>query len=57
MTETFVSIAGWDEWDLWWAENGDYIEQDREDAFALACNHCLMVGGGGAPLYRIGFVD
>ena len=59
MTETFVPIANIDEWHDWWAENCEALDPDllEERAFRLACNQSLMIGGGAAPLFRVGFVD
>lgn len=53
----FVPLADIDEWEAWWAANGEYLDVDKRTAFNLACNCSLLVGGGAAPLFRIGFVD
>lgn len=53
----FVPIADMDEWSAWWGTNGEYLDMDAETALALAMNCELTVGGGAAPLFRIGFVD
>ena len=55
--ETFIPIANLDEWSTWLDANRDALDVSETDAFLLACNQCLMVGGGAAPLFRVGFVD
>lgn len=59
-TEQFIPIADTDEWEAFWADNDEYLIEefgDKATCFALACNQSLMVGGGAAPLFRVGFVD
>lgn len=59
-TEEFVPIADMDAWADFWAENGWALEDeigDEDKCMALAMNCCLLVGGGAAPLFRVGFVD
>jgi hypothetical protein len=53
----FLPIKDMDEWETFWADNGEHLGMDREKAFTLASNQMLIVGGGAAPLYRVGFVD
>jgi hypothetical protein len=53
----FVPVADLIEWAAWWEANGEYLEMDEPTARALAMNCELVVGGGAAPLFRIGFVD
>lgn len=55
--ETFHSLADMDAWADFWANNRDALDMDEQTAFALACNQSLLVGGGAAPLIRVGFVD
>ncbi len=58
--ETFVPIADTDEWAAFWADNAAALIEtvgDHDRCFALACNCSLLVGGGAAPLFRVGFVD
>ena len=56
-TEQFIDIADMNEWFAFWAANHDAIDVPEDQAYALACNQCLMIGGGAAPLFRVGFVD
>jgi hypothetical protein len=55
--ETFLPIEGMDEWADFWAANGDDIGCDEYTARKLAQNSALLIGGGAAPLFRVGFVD
>lgn len=59
--ETFVPLADVDAWESWWRDNGEGVGAmhglDKATAYKLACNCELVIGGGAAPLYRIGFVD
>lgn len=57
--ETFIAIADMDEWEQFWADNAEELEAiaDKATCEALACNCSLLIGGGAAPLYRVGFVD
>lgn len=55
--ETFLSLADVDAFDSFWRENGEFLDMDRQTAFDLACNCNLIVGGGAAPLFRVGFID
>lgn len=57
MTEEFIALADTDDFDAFWEANKDALEMDRETAFQLACNCELTIGGGAAPLFRVGFVD
>lgn len=57
MDEQFIPIADMDEWGVFWRDNGAATEFDEDMALRLACNQSLMVGGGAAPLFRVGFVD
>jgi hypothetical protein len=56
-SEEFLPLADTDAFDAFWETNGEYLDMDRETAFALACNCNLIIGGGAAPLVRVGFVD
>lgn len=56
-TETFVPISDMDEWVTFWNANKDSVNFTEECALSLARNQCLFVGGGAAPLFRVGFVD
>ena len=53
----FLALPDMDAWEDFWSNNADAIDMDRATAFALACNQSLLVGGGAAPLFRVGFVD
>lgn len=53
---TFLPIADMDEWREFWDANGEAIG-DEDIALRLAMNCALLVGGGAAPLFRVGFVD
>lgn len=55
--ETFIPLHDTDEWLAFYRDNRDAIECDEKQAYALACNQCLLIGGGAAPLFRVGFVD
>lgn len=58
--ETFVPLADMDAWADWWAANGEAMRDevgDEATCLALAMNCELRIGGGAAPLFRIGFVD
>lgn len=57
MDDTFIPLADMDEWTDFWADNGKAIAMEEREALSLACNQCLMVGGGASPLFRVGFVD
>ncbi|MDE2232507.1 MAG: hypothetical protein KGJ90_00045 [Patescibacteria group bacterium] len=60
MEEQFIPIADIDAWEVFIEENFYAILEQYESfdvAFELARNQCLMLGGGAAPLFRIGFVD
>ena len=53
----FFPLSDTDAFNAFWEANSESIPFTREDAFALACNQCLIVGGGAAPLFCVGFVD
>lgn len=55
--ENFIALATTEDFDAFWDENGDYLDMDRQTAFGLSCNCNLIVGGGAAPMFRVGFVD
>lgn len=55
--EEFFPIRDTDEWDAFWKENGAHLDMEEYVAFQLACNCGLLIGGGAAPLVRVGFVD
>jgi hypothetical protein len=58
MNEQFIPLADMDAFHAFWDENGDALSAlSKDDAFLLACNCELIVGGGAAPLFRVGFVD
>lgn len=58
--ETFIGIADMAIWDAFWAENGEAIREDEglthDVCLKLARNCSLMLGGGAAPLFRVGFL-
>lgn len=58
-TETFIPLHDTDEWDAFFAANRDDLLEiaDEDTLISLACNCSLLVGGGAAPLFRVGFVD
>jgi hypothetical protein len=59
-SEEFIAINGMDEWESFWAANAHELEGevgDEATCRGLACNHLLVVGGGAAPVFRVGFVD
>jgi len=53
----FIPVGDMDDWSAWWSANSEALDMDEETALALARNCELVVGGGAAPLFRIGFVD
>jgi len=55
--EEFIALADMDAWEEFWDNNGEFLDIDRQTAFDMACNCSLVVGGGAAPLFRVGFVD
>jgi hypothetical protein len=60
MTEEFIALNNTNEFDAFWSANAEALGAevgDRERCFALACNCELIIGGGAAPLFRVGFVD
>ena len=57
MDEQFIPLADTDAFDAFWDHLNGEMPFDKETAFQLACNCELMVGGGAAPLFRVGFVD
>ena len=57
MDEQFIPLADTYDFEVFWADNRDALSINKETAFQLACNCELMVGGGAAPLFRVGFVD
>ena len=58
-TETFIAIADVDQWEAFVAANVEALEEiaDIATCLALALNCNLIIGGGAAPLFRVGFVD
>jgi regulator of RNase E activity RraB len=53
-----IHLADMDAWDAFWAANAECLEDEVGDevvCFELACDGLLVVGGGAAPLFRIGF--
>lgn len=57
--ETFIPLADMDAWEAFYRDNREALEEiaDRATCFALACNCELVIGGGAAPIFRVGFVD
>ena len=58
-SETFIAVHNVDEYEALYDANQDAFDAvgDYDRCFALACNCELRIGGGAAPLFRIGFVD
>lgn len=57
---TFVSLADTDAFNAFVVNNRDLILDQIgsiERAYELACNQCLILAGGAAPLVRVGFED
>lgn len=62
---TFLGIADMDEWAEFWEANGEALTEEVGERVgdpetfcrSLAMNCSLLVGGGAAPLFRVGFVD
>jgi hypothetical protein len=60
MAETFIPLNDTDEFDAFWLDNAEAFEAEgitRDFAFQAACNQSLVIGGGAAPMFRVGFVD
>lgn len=57
METQFIPIADMDVWEAFYVDNVDAMPADKATCFQLACNCELMIGGGAAPLFRVGFVD
>jgi hypothetical protein len=59
MTEQFIPLATIEDFDQFWMDNHVSLLEiaSYEECFALACNCELIIGGGAAPLFRVGFVD
>jgi|GEM_PF-3438404 len=57
--EQFIPMHDTDEWRDFYAANKDALDEigDEAHCFALAQNQALVVGGGAAPQFRVGFVD
>jgi hypothetical protein len=58
--EIFFPIADEDQWKAFWAVNSDALADEIGDeglCHALACNCELIIGGGAAQTFRVGFVD
>lgn len=53
----FVPLASMADWVDWWSVNGEYMAADEPTCLAAALNCALVIGGGAAPLFRIGFVE
>lgn len=55
----FFPLADLDAWESFYAANADALADigDKATCYALACNCSLIVGGGAAPLFRVGFLD
>lgn len=56
--EEFTPIVDMDAWTQFWADNREALEDeigDEAECLALALNLSLLVGGGAAPLFRVGF--
>jgi hypothetical protein len=59
MAEQFIPLNDTEDFDAFWRDNEDALSEigSKDVCFALACNCELLIGGGSAPLFRIGFVD
>lgn len=57
MEEDFIQIDGMAAWNEFWADNEEGLADigDEETCLAMALKSNLLVGGGAAPLFRIGF--
>jgi hypothetical protein len=55
--EAFFPLHDTDDFATFWEANGESLIMDQTAAFQLACNCELLIGGGAAPLIRVGFVD
>jgi hypothetical protein len=56
--ETYIELADDAEWAEWWAANKEAMDGENmpeEIAYNLACNCSLLIGGGAAPMFRVGF--
>jgi hypothetical protein len=56
----FIPLTDTREWSSFWMENEESLLAevgDERTCFELAMNCSLFVGGGGGPLFRVGFVD
>ncbi len=57
MPEQFISIASQEEWAEFWADNQEALAEEIGDEATcreLAISQTLMIGGGAAPLFRVG---
>lgn len=57
MTEQFISITNLEEWAEFWADNREALAEeigDESTCRELAISQSLMIGGGAAPLFRVG---
>lgn len=58
LDEEFIPITDMASWKEFLAANDDLTEiADRDTLLQLALNCELVIGGGAAPLFRVGFVD
>ena len=59
MTELFIALTDVGAFEVFWRDNEESLREiaDKDVCFALACNCELIIGGGAAPLFRIGFID
>ncbi len=58
MDEEFIPISDMASWEEFLAANDDLTNiADRETLLRLALNCELVIGGGAAPIFRVGFVD
>ena len=58
--ETFIELHTSDDFDAFYKANEDALTDEVGDyvrCFSLACNQELIIGGGAAPLFHVGFVD
>jgi len=55
--ENFIALPDMDAFEAFWEANAEALDMDRATALALAMNCNLVIGGGAAPLFRIGFID
>lgn len=59
LAEIFIPLHTVDEWESFYDDNRDAIEAlgGFDVCFELARTKSLLLGGGAAPMFRIGFVE